>query len=123
MPRGCLSVQTPVSFLAVYVLVSCVILARVASQSQTALASAEYPGKMDTRIMNMLAALCFNILCLFIRSVSPVYAWIQPVDSPLFSYSDNYRTIELSDGWNGRIINTEVYFSKAASSSTISAGD
>ncbi|KAF8919307.1 hypothetical protein CPB85DRAFT_1529784 [Mucidula mucida] len=90
MPRGCLSVQTPVSFLAVYVLVSCVILARVASQSQTALASAEYPGKMDTRIMNMLAALCFNILCLFIRA--------------------NYRTIELSDGWNGRIINTEVYF-------------
>ncbi|KAK0201373.1 RTA1 like protein-domain-containing protein [Desarmillaria ectypa] len=47
-------------------------------------------GVMDTRIKTMIFALAFNTLCLFIRAI--------------------YRTIELADGWNGRIILTEVYF-------------
>ncbi|TFK73783.1 RTA1-like protein [Pluteus cervinus] len=47
-------------------------------------------GEMTTRIRIMLGALGFNTLCLFIRAI--------------------YRTVELSDGWDGRIITTEVYF-------------
>ncbi|KAF8919304.1 RTA1 like protein-domain-containing protein [Mucidula mucida] len=61
-----------------------------ASQSQATLGGAESRGEMDTKTKIMVAGLGFNILCLFIRAV--------------------YRTIELSDGWNGRVINTEVYF-------------
>ncbi|KAF9049274.1 RTA1-domain-containing protein, partial [Hymenopellis radicata] len=57
---------------------------------QTTLTNADFRGKMDVRIKNMLAGLFFNILCLVIRAI--------------------YRTIELADGWNGRVINTEVYF-------------
>jgi len=38
----------------------------------------------------MIRALIFSTICLFIRAV--------------------YRTIELADGWNGRIISTQVYF-------------
>jgi len=48
------------------------------------------PAPMDKRMQIMIAALIFNTTCLFIRAV--------------------YRTIELSDGWNGRIISTQVYF-------------
>ncbi|KAF8895226.1 RTA1-like protein [Infundibulicybe gibba] len=47
-------------------------------------------GVMDKRMKLMVAALVFNTTCLFIRSV--------------------YRTIELSDGWDGRIISTQLYF-------------
>ncbi|KAG7451364.1 RTA1-like protein [Guyanagaster necrorhizus] len=47
-------------------------------------------GVMTTKIKLMIVALAFNTLCLFIRSI--------------------YHTIELADGWNGRIILTEVYF-------------
>lgn len=39
----------------------------------------------------LICALVFNTTCLFIRAV--------------------YRVIELSDGWTGRIIHTQVYFS------------
>ncbi|KIM88107.1 hypothetical protein PILCRDRAFT_247709 [Piloderma croceum F 1598] len=45
---------------------------------------------MDTRMKIMIYALIFSTTCIFIRSV--------------------YRTVELSDGWNGRIISTQVYF-------------
>jgi hypothetical protein len=45
---------------------------------------------MDTRMKIMIRALVFSTTCLFIRAV--------------------YRTIELSNGWNGRIISTQVYF-------------
>ncbi|KAF4562634.1 hypothetical protein EYR36_004028 [Pleurotus pulmonarius] len=47
-------------------------------------------GVFDGRLKLMSGALVFSTLCLFIRAV--------------------YRTIELSDGWNGRIITTEIYF-------------
>ncbi|TFK65841.1 RTA1-domain-containing protein [Pluteus cervinus] len=47
-------------------------------------------GELTLRTRIMLGALGFNTLCLFIRAI--------------------YRTVELSDGWNGRIINTQVYF-------------
>jgi len=45
---------------------------------------------VNTRMKIMIGALIFSTTCLFIRAV--------------------YRTIELSDGWNGRIISTQVYF-------------
>lgn len=45
---------------------------------------------LSTRVQLMLAALAFSSLVLLIRAI--------------------YRTIELAVGWNGRIIETEVYF-------------
>lgn len=47
-------------------------------------------GTFDRYLKHMSLALVFNTTCLFIRAV--------------------YRTIELSDGWTGRIIGTQVYF-------------
>ncbi|KAJ6553686.1 RTA1 like protein-domain-containing protein [Mycena vulgaris] len=47
-------------------------------------------GVLDGNLKTMIAALMFSTLVLFIRSI--------------------YRIIELSTGWNGRIIETEVYF-------------
>jgi len=41
-------------------------------------------------VVPLIAGIAFSILCLFIRAV--------------------YRLIELSDGWNGRVISTQVYF-------------
>ncbi|KAK0222325.1 RTA1 like protein-domain-containing protein [Armillaria fumosa] len=64
---------------------------RKRSDSLVTLSSPNPPrGFLDTKIKIMIFALAFNTLCLFIRSI--------------------YRTIELADGWNGRIILTEVYF-------------
>jgi len=45
---------------------------------------------MDKHMKIMIYGLIFNTTCLFIRAV--------------------YRTIELADGWNGRILATQVYF-------------
>ncbi|TFK73781.1 RTA1-domain-containing protein [Pluteus cervinus] len=47
-------------------------------------------NNMSPRTRIMLGALGFNTLCLFIRAI--------------------YRIIELSDGWRGRVIHTQVYF-------------
>ncbi|TFK46774.1 RTA1 like protein [Heliocybe sulcata] len=47
-------------------------------------------GLVDKRLKLMIIGMCFSTLCLFIRSI--------------------YRTIELADGWDGRIIGTQVYF-------------
>ncbi|RDB26463.1 Uncharacterized protein C17G6.02c [Hypsizygus marmoreus] len=47
-------------------------------------------GFLDKHMCWMCIALMFSTICLFIRAV--------------------YRTIELSDGWDGRIISTQVYF-------------
>ncbi|KAJ2915434.1 hypothetical protein MD484_g4984, partial [Candolleomyces efflorescens] len=47
-------------------------------------------GELTTKLKVMLSALTFSTIVLFIRAV--------------------YRLIELADGWNGRIISTEVYF-------------
>ncbi|KAF8191019.1 RTA1 like protein-domain-containing protein [Mycena galopus ATCC 62051] len=47
-------------------------------------------GPLTPHLKTMLAAIVFSTTVLFIRSV--------------------YRLIELSGGWNGRIIHTEVYF-------------
>jgi hypothetical protein len=45
---------------------------------------------LTRKLRLMLIALAFNSTCLFIRAI--------------------YRTIELSGGWNGRVISTQVYF-------------
>jgi len=47
-------------------------------------------GPLDKKLKWMIIAVLFNVTCLFIRAV--------------------YRTIELADGWNGRVISTQVYF-------------
>ncbi|KAJ7246443.1 RTA1-domain-containing protein [Mycena rebaudengoi] len=47
-------------------------------------------GVLTPRLKIMIGALLFSTTVLFIRSI--------------------YRTIELQNGWNGRIIHTEVYF-------------
>ncbi|KAJ7584641.1 RTA1-like protein [Mycena floridula] len=49
-----------------------------------------FRGVLDGRTKIMLGSLVFSTLCLFVRAV--------------------YRTIELNDGFSGRIITTEVYF-------------
>ncbi|KIK58627.1 hypothetical protein GYMLUDRAFT_45229 [Collybiopsis luxurians FD-317 M1] len=46
--------------------------------------------RMSAKLKLMTLALTFSTLCLFIRAV--------------------YRTIELTNGWSGRIISTQVYF-------------
>ncbi|KAH8116115.1 RTA1 like protein [Phellopilus nigrolimitatus] len=50
----------------------------------------EEENALDRKSKLMIFGLGFSTLCIFIRAV--------------------YRTIELSDGWTGRIIQTEVYF-------------
>ncbi|TFK26902.1 RTA1 like protein, partial [Coprinopsis marcescibilis] len=45
---------------------------------------------LTKKIKIMLLAMAFNTICLFIRAI--------------------YRTIELAEGWRGRIIQTEIYF-------------
>jgi hypothetical protein len=49
--------------------------------------------EIDTRMQLMIFGLCFSTLVIYIRSI--------------------YRTVELSDGWSGRIIQTQVYFSES----------
>ncbi|KAF7350552.1 RTA1-domain-containing protein [Mycena sanguinolenta] len=48
------------------------------------------PTPLSRNLKVLVSALVFSTLCLFIRAV--------------------YRVIELSDGWTGRIIHTQVYF-------------
>ncbi|KAF8182621.1 RTA1-like protein [Pholiota molesta] len=52
--------------------------------------SEDVPGQFTTKLRFMTYALVFTTLCLFIRGI--------------------YRIIELSGGWDGRIIRTQVYF-------------
>lgn len=57
----------------------------------------------------MVAGLATNLLFLFIRFVSTLF--LRGLNADLH-YSAIYRVIELSDGWTGTIIQTEVYFSE-----------
>ncbi|KAJ6528733.1 RTA1 like protein [Mycena vulgaris] len=62
----------------------------IASRAAAATAAPGTTGALTPRMKLLVAALVFNTTCLFIRAV--------------------YRVIELSDGWSGRIIHTQVYF-------------
>ena len=55
------------------------------------LISSSERGVLDTRLKLMIAAMVFSTVVLFIRSI--------------------YRIVELADGWQGKIITTELYFS------------
>ena len=68
-------------------------------------------GEMSHKMQLMVVALCFSTLCLLIRWVS---AWDIQSSSLIMNLFLRaiYRTIELADGWDGRIISTEVLFSK-----------
>jgi hypothetical protein len=50
-------------------------------------------GALDSRLKLLISAVGFSTLVLFIRSI--------------------YRIVELADGWTGKIITTEIYFSKS----------
>jgi hypothetical protein len=65
--------------------------------------------EMDLRLKIMSYALGFSTICLFIRYVMEVF-W-SSFPSYWLSISGVYRVVELADGWNGRIISTQVYFS------------
>ena len=63
---------------------------------------------IDIRMKIMIGGLAFSTICLFIRYVNPSKKTIPVAYKPPRAV---YRTIELADGWNGRIISTQVYFS------------
>ncbi|KAG6886613.1 hypothetical protein C0995_006447 [Termitomyces sp. Mi166 len=64
-------------------------------RSKSSKDSLPYPKPMTRKLIIMSLGIGFCTICLFIRSV--------------------YRLIELADGWLGRIIRTEVYFSALSS--------
>lgn len=59
-----------------------------------------------------------HVCCAWIhdaRSAHPVRSFVILLECALkLLHRSIYRTIELADGWNGRIISTEVYFSACA---------
>lgn len=63
---------------------------RRSTDSPASTESDERPEFMSGKVNLMSVALLFSTTCLFIRAI--------------------YRTIELSNGWNGRIISTQVLF-------------
>lgn len=66
--------------------------------------------KLDKNMKMMIGAMAFASTCLYIRYV---YSGIIAVKrlSSAFSSRSIYRVIELTNGWTGRIITTEIYFS------------
>ena len=65
-------------------------------------------GEMSHKMQLMVVALCFSTLCLFIRWVQLEIIQFLVMNILLRAV---YRTIELADGWDGRIISTQVLFS------------
>ena len=70
--------------------------------------TAQVRGTYTENLKRMAYALVFTTICLFIRYV-PGYIVSRNVIYLILSAI--YRTIELSNGWNGRIISTQRYFS------------
>ncbi|KAH9941796.1 RTA1-domain-containing protein [Epithele typhae] len=65
-------------------------------------------GPMETPLKHLATGICLMTLFLFIRSVHDTSP-DPPSDAKRF-HSGVYRTVELADGFNGRIIHTQVYF-------------
>ncbi|KAF7317508.1 hypothetical protein MKEN_00837300 [Mycena kentingensis (nom. inval.)] len=66
---------------------------------------------LTRRTALVLGALAFSTTVLFIRSVYRVRFLIPSLSPPLaLTRSCSQQTIELNDGWNGRVIHTQVYF-------------
>lgn len=65
--------------------------------------------KLDRNTKYMLLGSALSSLMIYVRYAQQTQATLQEVVLILQSRSI-YRTIELSDGWNGRIITTELYF-------------
>lgn len=68
-------------------------------------------GEMTFKMQLMVVALCFSTLCLLIRWVQLEMIQCQCLIMNLLFTRAVYRTIELADGWDGRIISTQVLFS------------
>lgn len=72
-------------------------------------AAARPRGILTKNIQLMLFALAASSLFLFIRWDTSMYTLQHALTSA--PHRSIYRTIELSDGWSGRIISTQLYFS------------
>ena len=69
-------------------------------------------GRLTKRIELMLVGLTFNTLCLFVRCVNLSLTFVVHRSLTLYSRA-LYRTVELAEGWGGRILRTEIYFSES----------
>lgn len=67
---------------------------------------------MGMRLKLMIYAMCFTTVCLFIRLVIPSCFVFDKKKLTFIMQRSVYRTAELSDGWSGRIISTQLYFSE-----------
>ncbi|OBZ77307.1 Sphingoid long-chain base transporter RSB1 [Grifola frondosa] len=63
--------------------------------------------KMDRNVKLMIFGLAFSSTVIFIRSVYRTAVCTKPQFTPAFANA-NFK--ELTDGWSGRIISTQVYF-------------
>ena len=72
-------------------------------------------GTCTKKLKHMAYAIVFMTTCLFVRYVIRLYFARYDIllksTLPYLNLSAIYRTIELSGGWNGRIISTQLYFS------------
>ena len=66
---------------------------------------------LDKKMKLMLFNIGISTLCLFIRYADLFYSFITLTPYSNILHRSIYRTVELSNGWNGPIITTEVYFS------------
>lgn len=64
-------------------------------------------------LRTMIMALGFNTICIFIRYVACLHS-VGSQTHKIYDTRSVYRTIELADGWDGRIIGTQVYFSTSS---------
>ncbi|KAF7799540.1 hypothetical protein EIP86_010777 [Pleurotus ostreatoroseus] len=71
-------------------------------------ATSDAPRYLDRKVKLMLVGLGFSSITLFIRCVSDREAFEHKCTDD--SVRSVYRTIELADGWTGRVISTQVYF-------------
>lgn len=64
-----------------------------------------YP--LDAKVKQMLGALTFSSLCIYVRCVVPPVSTLAGLTPDSRSW---YRTVELANGWQGYIIHTQRYF-------------
>ena len=76
---------------------------------ETLTAPSSDPEPMPKELKLLVIGICLDALFLFIRYVHQIFFGCR---APLIlDVRAIYRTIELTDGFHGRIIETEVYFS------------
>lgn len=66
-------------------------------------------SQINRKMKWMVIGLGFSTICIFIRYALPPSS---PLNRHLYALRTVYRTIELINGFTGRIIQTQIYFSK-----------